>query len=220
MDKMQEILNFRRKGDMAVRTYWQKLQRLILYDKQSDVCLPEDILFTQAIYSLNLSSSQRHLILPHFENTGSKKYLINLRSISLKLSGAYQSATGGILMAGEESVGQSEESNDEAENDTWFGQARPKKKTNPGYEQSAVGRSANVLSVPNAKYLPRSQTLVAENTRRASTGAIGERGNVANQKCLRCGSGYHFWMDCPHPFRPDLLQMVGTTTMRRMFLGN
>ena len=40
-----------------------------------------------------------------------------------------------------------------------------------------------------------------ETTRRNSTGSY-PRGP---QKCLRCGSTEHFWRQCPHPFRKNLM---------------
>ena len=205
MDKMQEILNFKRKPDMTVRVFWQKLNRLVQYAKQSDVRLPPDILFTQTMYALLLTNAQKHLILSHFENTGNLKNIENLRTITLKLFGSYQSNAGGVLVVGEESDEAAEEISDEENPDTLMMRGKPKKKSKPGSEEKAVKRSSNVLNFQNGKTLSRDQVLAAEMKRRASTGS--DHGQ--SRRCLRCGSPDHFWRSCPHPFNPDLFPWNG-----------
>ena len=208
MDKMQEILNFKRKPDMTVRVFWQKLNRLVQYAKQSDVRLPPDILFTQTMYALLLTNAQKHLVLSHFENTGNQKTIENLRTITLKLFGSYQSNAGGVLVVNEESNDEVEEISEDENPDTFLMRGKPKKKSRPGFEEKAVKRSSNVLNFQNGKTLSREQVLAAEMKRRASTGS--DQGQT--RRCLRCGSPDHFWRSCPHPFNPDLFPWNGKTT--------
>ena len=129
MDKMQDILNYRRKSDSSIRMFWQKMNRLVQYAKLSGVCLPGDILSTQPLYSLMLTSAQKHLILSHFENSGNPKTMANLRTISIKLSGPYQSTTNGVLVAGTIDGDESPESSDSQSPSALVAHAKAKKKS-------------------------------------------------------------------------------------------
>ena len=188
MDKMQEILNFRRKSDMNVRTFWLKMNRSAQYAKHSSATLPGDKMFTQTLYSLMLPNAQKHLVLSHFENSGNLKNIANLRAITIKLFESYQSTVGGVLVVGEDTNRDSENSPDDASQSALVMGGKPKKKTRPGYEEKAAKRSTNVLGFPNGKSLSRDQVLAAEMKRRASTGSD----TALDKRCLRSGSEDHF----------------------------
>ena len=84
MDRLTAILSFRRKADMNIRVFWQRIRRLLLFARQNGVLVPEDILFTQAICSMNLPNAQRHLVLSHFENASNPKSMANLQNLPIR----------------------------------------------------------------------------------------------------------------------------------------
>ena len=85
MDRLCELMSFKRKGDMSVRKFWQITKRLLLYAKQNNVVAPEDIMFAQILSAMSLSSAQRRLVLAHFESTRTPNDILNLQNISLQL---------------------------------------------------------------------------------------------------------------------------------------
>ena len=89
MDKLQEIIAFKRKQEWDVRRYWRMLKTLQLSEKQVGSALREEIAFTHTLSALGLHANQRRTISPHFESTGKVKNLANLQDITVRLFGAY-----------------------------------------------------------------------------------------------------------------------------------
>ena len=116
---------------MAIRAFWQRLKRLIRYAKQNGVSLPEDILFTQVLYALALTSVEKHLALSHFETIGDEGNIKNLFSIAIKLFGTYQSPPAQVYQAVGEMHTDSDESMGHAEGGMWVG-GKEKRKLEAG----------------------------------------------------------------------------------------
>ena len=70
---------------MSVRKFWEIAKRLLLFAKQNNFIVPEDIMCTQILSAISLSITRRNLVLAHFESTKLPKNLLNLQNISSKL---------------------------------------------------------------------------------------------------------------------------------------
>ena len=162
MDRLNELMSPKRKGDMSVRGFWQQLKRL-LYAKQHNIVMPEEVMFTHILRALSLPHPQRHLVLAHFENTQATRSLGNLQNPTLKLlNESYHAPAGSAFLSCDDN-----EYGDEefpcGESETMFAKAQPKRKTRLGAEDSAFKRSTNVLSIPNGPNIPRSLTGIQNN---------------------------------------------------------
>ena len=210
MGRLAEILSLSRKNDMNIQSFWQHMRRLILYAKQNGVIPPGDIIFTQPICSMNLSNSQRHIILAHFENTQSPKTVTNLRNISVKLLGSFSpSNPQSAFVSDDIEEGNTSDAALESEfgNGVLYAKSKPKSKSRPCAEDLAFKRSENVLPFRNSPSLPRETHAAFPAKNDPGTPPFyGADPNVdKNNRCLRCGSRGHFWKTCPHPFRQGKL---------------
>ena len=99
--------------------------------------------------------------------------------------------------------------------DTLRDKTKPKKKTRPGIEDSAAKRAANITNMANGqnRAMPEPSMYMHPSAGNV-TGA--EKRMITTDGCLRCGSKTHFWRQCPHPFRKDLL----STAKRSADTGN
>ena len=211
-EKLQQITAFMKKPDWDIRQFWRRFKRLRLLGKQAGIELDASILFTHLISAISLSSGQMHMILSFFENSQSEKNVANLQSISTRLFGSYNPDPVGTFMGEHRSSGSENSPND----DNVAMEAKVgKKKTKPGADVAAVRRTTSNVAMPNGRVLlesdhgngpigasdVRGDEVAWETTRRNSTGSF-VRGP---QKCIRCGSTEHFWRQCPHPFKKNLM---------------
>ena len=211
MDRLQSLMQFKRDNSWDIRRFWRNFRRVKNHAIEAGVTIPEDILFSQLLVALSLNTGQRHMVLAHFESTACLKTVENLQNITIRLFAAHCANASGTFSLSEEKEGPL--ASEWTEDDVWLSKGQKGKNSRPGYELNATRRSQSTLNLPNSGKGDRlyscteeERMLLASIPRRASTGGISGIGKESNPLlCLRCGSPEHFWRQCPHPFRKELL---------------
>ena len=198
MERLQNFMNFRRKSDWDIRTFWRKCKEILRYLKQAGVDLDDRVSFTQILTALQMTSAQRHLVLTSFESRAIEKSVLNLQNITVKLFGSYNTMPQETFVSGGAGVEDGEDSDASAE-EALLAKRAFKKKGKAGMDVTAVRRTTVNTGMANGKGILN--TGEVEHALENTTNRVQKTNGPL---CLRCQSPDHFWRQCPMPFRKDL----------------
>lgn len=151
MERTQEIFAFKRKRECGVRRFWREHRTLMSRARNSGVSFPDDVLFSQTLSSLQLTPTQRRLILSHYESTAEKKDVISLQNLTVGLFGTYGDAAMGtfIILAMESENDPGEDYGEEG--DIYVLKKRFSRKGKSDNEETSVRKSTSVMNIPNER---------------------------------------------------------------------
>ena len=191
---MEEIFSPKRRPEWDIRLFWRRYKTVKDFAVQAGVVLSGDVVFSQSFKAIGLNDSQGKMVLTMSETMQTPKAVRELQRLSIRLFASYGStfeSTSVTTSCGGD-VG-AEWPVDASDYTLHVKGKGGKLRTASVSQKLQYGEQHGVMNLPNG-YQPLGGQI--DYTAHGGKG-MGE--------CTRCQSRDHYWAQCPHPFKKDLV---------------
>ena len=183
-------MNMARRQGEDIRLFWVRFDKARIAVELTDTILPDTVLYSRAINSLKLNSTNKDVLLPGLEACGKTPSAKTLKDVSVKIFGSSSDDSSKIVL---EAMDADEKmDSDSVGEETWLSKGKNKPQNRPSSNAASGRGSIRALNLANGY-------------QSSGTGKGSKKPSMKGKSwCIRCGSVDYQWQQCPLPYQPQL----------------